>query len=169
MKTFLPIVALFYILGCQGISTHSPKPMSVISHADTVKLSNEQAVKHSLYSQLESWKGTTYQFGGLSKKGIDCSGFVYLTYLSKFGIQLPRSTNQQAHVGWKVSQNKLQPGDLVFFQTGLSTKHVGIFIEDRKFVHASKSRGIIVSSLDNEYWSKRYWKATRIRMENVPT
>ena len=163
MKTFLPIVALFYIVGCQGISTHSPKPFQAISPARTVSLLNEQAVKNSLYSQLESWKGTTYQFGGLSKEGIDCSGFVYLTYLSKFGIKLPRSTTQQANIGWKVSQKKLQPGDLVFFQTGLSTQHVGIFIEDRKFVHASKSRGIIVSSLDNEYWSDRYWKARRIR------
>ena len=110
MKTIFPIVALIYLLGCQGISPHPPKPVKVSSQAHTVNLSNEQAVKQSLYSQLESWKGTTYQFGGLTKEGIDCSGFVYLTYLSKFGIKLPRSTEQQANIGRKVSPKTLQPG-----------------------------------------------------------
>ena len=163
MKKLAPIVAFFYIAGCQGISTHSPTPVRVNVDARAVSLADGQAVKNSLYSQLGQWKGTPYKFGGLSKDGIDCSGFVYLTYLSKFGITLPRTTEQQAKLGRMITQNKLQSGDLVFFTTGLFTHHVGIFIEDRKFVHASKSRGIIVSSLDNVYWSETYWKAVRVR------
>lgn len=98
----------------------------------------------------------------MSKRGIDCSGFVYLTYRKKFGIDLPRSTDLQSALGKKVAQNNLQAGDLVFFKTGLFQKHVGIFLENRKFVHVSTRKGVVISSLDERYWSKSYWLAKRV-------
>jgi len=104
------------------------------------------------------------KFGGMSKRGVDCSGFVYLTYRSKFGIDLPRTTDLQSSVGKKIARNNLQAGDLVFFKTGFFRKHVGIYVEDRKFMHASASRGVMVSSLDEEYWADSYWMAKRIYM-----
>jgi len=126
------------------------------------QLPNEKKIKQSLYTQHQNWKATRYKLGGLSKKGIDCSGFVYLTFLSQFGIKLPRTTSQQADVGVKINNNDLKSGDLVFFKTGFKDKHVGIYLENRQFLHASSSKGVMISSIDNIYWKKKYWKATRL-------
>ncbi len=158
------IVLMFASLsGCQGAPGHATIPMDSI-HATTtsVSLSNVEAVKRSLYAQLKEWKSVRYDYGGLSKKGVDCSGFVYLTYLENFGLVLPRAAVDQSNLGRPIEQRQLLPGDLVFFITGRASKHVGIFVEDRQFIHASKSRGVMLSSLDDVYWSKKYWKAKRI-------
>lgn len=101
--------------------------------------------------------------GGMSKKGIDCSGLVYVTYLSRLGMHVPRSTELQSSVGIPVKQSQLQPGDLVFFKTGLKQRHVGIYMGNKRFLHASSSRGVTVSRLDNVYWSRSYWKARRVK------
>ncbi len=94
--------------------------------------------------------------------GLDCSGFVYLTYQSRFGMTLPRTTQRQAKFGRKISPRRLQPGDLVFFKTGWFDRHVGIYVEDRRFLHVSTKNGVQLSSLEDPYWRKRYWKAVRI-------
>jgi cell wall-associated NlpC family hydrolase len=125
-------------------------------------LSTTNTVKKALYSQYEEWKSVKYKKGGLSQRGIDCSGFVYITYLSKFGITLPRTTEEMSRLGKKISQKNLTPGDLVFFKTGLFSRHVGIYLEKRKFLHTSTSVGVTISSLDNHYWEKNYWKSVRI-------
>ena len=119
-------------------------------------------MKSVLYSQYNEWKSVRYRAGGMSKRGIDCSGFVYLIYRSKFGIDLPRSTDLQSSLGKKVSRSNLQAGDLVFFKTGFFQKHVGIFLENRKFVHVSTRRGVMISSLDEQYWSRHYWMSKRV-------
>ena len=108
------------------------------------------------------WQNTPYKLGGLSENGIDCSGFVYITYRDVFGTRIPRSTKLLAKTGKNVAQNKLKFGDLIFFKTGISQRHVGIYIGDRKFIHASTSRGVMRSSIDSPYWNNSYWKAKRI-------
>jgi len=118
-----------------------------------------------LYQQLDAWEGVPYRLGGLSKEGVDCSGFVYMTYLTQFNIRLPRSTYQQARIGDYVFQNDLRAGDLVFFRIGYSTRHVGVYLENGLFAHASKSSGVIRSRLQDDYWSNRYWKAIRIKID----
>lgn len=135
------------------------------NHVDikTNKIESSISVKQVLYSQFSEWKAVKYRFGGLSKNGIDCSGFVYLTYLDNFSIQLPRTTKQQVQSGVKVSsQADLKAGDLVFFKTGVRQKHVGIYLEKRTFLHVSTKKGVIISRLDNPYWKKRYWRAIRV-------
>ncbi len=135
------------------------------NHVDvkTNKIESSISVKQVLYSQFSEWKAVKYRFGGLSKKGIDCSGFVYLTYLDNFSIQLPRTTKQQVKKGVKVNtQANLKAGDLVFFKTGVRQKHVGIYLEKRTFLHVSTKKGVIISRLDNPYWKKRYWRAVRV-------
>ena len=135
------------------------------NHVDikTNKIESSISVKQVLYSQFSEWKAVKYRFGGLSKNGIDCSGFVYLTYLDNFSIQLPRTTKQQVQSGVKVSsQSDLKAGDLVFFKTGVRQKHVGIYLEKRTFLHVSTKKGVIISRLDNPYWKKRYWRAIRV-------
>lgn len=126
-------------------------------------ITNPDWAMQSLYSQYNDWKNVRYRPGGLSKNGVDCSGFVYLTFDSRFDIQLPRSSYEQMRIGQEVSQRDLTAGDLVFFRTGKVQRHVGIYLEDRKFLHASTEKGVMISSLDDRYWSRAYWKSMRVR------
>ena len=119
-------------------------------------------IKKRLYAQHKQWQGTRYQLGGLSKKGIDCSGFVFLTFKEQLGISLPRTTKQQVKSGTTITRSQLKAGDLVFFKTSIKVRHVGIYIEHGKFLHASTSKGVMISNLNNNYWHKAYWKAVRI-------
>ena len=130
--------------------------------AQAVQLSDKPRVKQVLYDQLRQWHQVRHRMGGLSKQGIDCSGFVHLTYLKRFGISLPRSTEKLADIGRRVDQDKLAPGDRVFFKTGFKSRHVGIYVEEGKFIHVSKKKGVMVSHLDEEYWADAFWKAVRI-------
>ena len=115
-----------------------------------------------LLQQFAVWEGTRYRAGGLSRKGIDCSGFVYLTYQELLGIDLPRSADQQAAQGKQVLTEELRTGDLVFFKTGRRGRHVGIYLDQGRFMHASTTRGVTISSMSDRYWSRKYWKATRL-------
>ncbi|RLR18485.1 endopeptidase [Sodalis-like symbiont of Bactericera trigonica] len=128
------------------------------------RLSDSIMVISKLNDQLDQWYGTPYRYGGLSASGLDCSGFVYLTFRDRFAIMLPRTTEAQTDIGSRVDRDALLPGDLVFFKTGSGRYglHVGIYATDNKFIHASTSRGVIRSSLVNSYWRKTYWQARRI-------
>lgn len=119
-------------------------------------------VKDKLYTQFNKWQGVRYRLGGSSKKGIDCSAFVQITFKSKFGVHLPRTTHLQSRLGKKISKYELEAGDLVFFRTGSNSRHVGIYLEGNKFLHASRRRGVTISKLDNVYWKANYWKSIRI-------
>jgi cell wall-associated NlpC family hydrolase len=127
-----------------------------------IDLANSARVRQQLYAQYRQWKGTRYEVGGLSRRGIDCSGFMYVTFKSKLGVVLPRSTELQAELGRGVSRNELRPGDLVFFRTGMFVRHVGVYLERGRFLHASTSHGVMISELGDIYWKPRYWKARRI-------
>ena len=107
--------------------------------------------------------GVPYRRGGNSaESGFDCSGFVRAMYQQTVGLMLPRRADQQAASTQVIDKKELQPGDLVFFNTGRRTQHVGIFIEDGQFLHASTSKGVIISDLDNPYWRKTYWQSRRL-------
>ena len=129
---------------------------------DSEPLAESEDLKGLLYAQLREWRSVRYQIGGMSKRGIDCSAFVHLTYRDKLGIDLPRDTRTQANAGLSIGQDQLKTGDLVFFHINRQTRHVGIYLEDRRFMHVSSKKGVTVSSLDNNYWAKRYWKAVRV-------
>jgi len=144
---------IFLLAGCMAVLPESGKQAA---------LENDESVISILYTQLRDWQGVRYQAGGLSKSGIDCSGFVYLTYRHHFNMELPRTTRDQSKLGQKVSRKQLQPGDLVFFKTGWFDRHVGIYIEDRRFIHVSTKKGVMLSNLEESYWEKNYWKAIRI-------
>ena len=117
-----------------------------------------------LASLIQFWHGTPYRYGGMSRRGVDCSGFVALTFSQRFALQLPRETRAQAEYGTRIDREDLLPGDLLFFKTGRGDNglHVGIYDSDNQFIHASTSRGVIRSSLDNEYWRDTFWQARRI-------
>lgn len=119
-------------------------------------------VKSRLMDQYASWKGVRYRLGGSSKKGIDCSAFVQQTFRDQFGLELPRSTSEQQDTGKSISRSKLRTGDLVLFRAGSTGRHVGIYIGNNQFVHASTSSGVMISNLSEPYWDKRYNKARRV-------
>jgi cell wall-associated NlpC family hydrolase len=106
-----------------------------------------------------SWVGVPHKMGGTDKSGVDCSGFVKNVYQDVFGITLPRTSgDMEKTVNIVDNQDDLQEGDLVFFNGGSGNKvnHVGIFINEDKFIHASTSKGVIVSSLKEKYWQNSY-------------
>lgn len=148
---------LFTALVLSGCSSHRAPPPNA-------RLSDSITVIAGLNDQLRTWRGTPYRYGGMSRRGVDCSGFVLMTMRDQFALQLPRDTRQQAKIGTKIDKDDLLPGDLVFFKTGSgdSGLHVGIYDTDGQFIHASTSRGVMRSSLDNVYWRKNFWQARRI-------
>ncbi|ATZ94195.1 MULTISPECIES: bifunctional murein DD-endopeptidase/murein LD-carboxypeptidase [Dickeya] len=119
-------------------------------------------VKSKLLEQYASWKGVRYRLGGDSRKGIDCSGFVQRTFREQFGMDLPRSSYEQQDIGVQIQRNKLRPGDLVVFHAGSTGRHMGIYIGNQQFVHASTSIGVTISSMDDNYWKPRYREARRV-------
>lgn len=104
--------------------------------------------------------GVPYSFGGTSASGFDCSGFVQHVF-AMLGISLPRTADAQYDVGHRAVGGP-HPGDLVFFDTYGGVSHVGIYLGDGKFVHASSSHGVMVSHLSESYWASRYVGAKRL-------
>lgn len=119
-----------------------------------------------LLSYVESWIGTPYLYGGYSRKGIDCSGFVLQIMLDQFkDAKLPRTASQLSQLGQKVSTSNLKPGDLVFFSATKESKritHVGIYIGDDTFAHASSTRGVTKSSITKQYYVDRLVASKRL-------
>lgn len=131
----------------------------------TTKTSNIKA--DQILSTARTYLGTPYRYGGMSRSGIDCSAFVQKAF-GPHDISLPRISREQAKEGRFVSKSQLEKGDLVFFATqgGGRVSHVGIIVtpdgSNSSFIHASSSKGVIVSNLNDSYWSKRYLQARRI-------
>jgi len=134
------------------VSPPSPRPLTAMSADISVKL----------YQQYRQWQGTPYRLGGLTQSGIDCSGFVYRTFEHLFQYTLPRTTIEQAALGKTIQPVALEPGDLIFFKTGRNLRHVGIYINDGQFLHASTRSGVVISALNNPYWATKLWKIKRI-------
>lgn len=119
-------------------------------------------VELELEKQYQLYKGVPYKWGGMDRRGFDCSGFVGKVYKEGLKTQLPRTTKDIASMGRKVSKHKLKPGDLVFFRPSRKYRHVGIYVGDNLFMHSSTSKGIMKSNLDNVYWKKKFRYAKRI-------
>lgn len=147
---------LLIVIILTGCSRHAPPPNG--------RLSDSITVIAQLNEQLSQWRGTPYRYGGMGRRGVDCSGFVFLTFRDRFDLQLPRTTVAQTDIGTRIDKDDLLPGDLVFFKTGSGENglHVGIYDTDDQFIHASTSQGVIRSSLNNVYWKKVFWQARRI-------
>ncbi|WP_312822524.1 C40 family peptidase [Epilithonimonas sp.] len=146
---------------------------------DAIKRSAiENAIMHSntidnILSEAESYLGTPYRYGGTSRSGIDCSAFVLSVFGVAAGMDLPRVAADQSQEGVAVERTELQKGDLVFFSHRRGRiSHVGIVEEvtpegEIKFIHAATSKGVMVSSLDDNYWGPKFQFAKRIVKENT--
>lgn len=116
-----------------------------------------------LQKYFKNWRGVRYRYGGLTTKGVDCSGLSLRAYKELYNVNLPRTVREQARKGTRIQKKNLRPGDLVFFKTGRYSRHVGIYLGENKFIHASRSKGVTQSNLNNSYWRTRYWKAKRLQ------
>lgn len=113
--------------------------------------------------QISRFMGTPYKLGGETEEGIDCSAYTMTVYKNSIKKDLPRTSAEQFKTGKEVAFEDLKFGDLVFFNTtGESASHVGIYLGDDLFAHASVSLGVTISSLESFYYKKRYEGARRI-------
>lgn len=121
-----------------------------------------------LYAEVAEWIGTPYKYGGTSKSGVDCSGFVYSVYKAVYGKTLTRqSAGMLTNDCNKISKNELREGDLLFFRTdgkkSSTPNHVAIYLKDNKFAHASSSKGVVVNDLSESYYVKTWLTGGRVK------
>lgn len=125
----------------------------------------EQIQNLPLFRIIDNWLGTRYRLGGSNKDGIDCSAFMQVLFSSLYGINLPRTAREQYHMAKRISRTELKEGDLVFFNTTGGVSHVGMYLQNNKFVHASSS-GVTISDLFDDYWMRKLVGVGRI--EGLP-
>jgi len=131
--------------------------------ANRVERTPEGLNRDKFLLEAVSYLGVPYAYGESTKDGIDCSGYTSRVYKNGANIALPRSSREQYAAGAPVQGDSLQFGDLVFFDTtGSGVSHVGIYLEDYLFAHASVSYGVTISSLQSRYYRERYVGARRV-------
>ncbi|WP_343487984.1 C40 family peptidase [Allomuricauda sp. d1] len=178
-KIFFPIL-MIAVVGCASkkktVSTRNPRPTVTVvasggketAHHTKKRDYTENSTADAIISVAMDYAGVRYKFGGTTKRGMDCSGLVYVA-LKENDILFPRISHQMAQEGKKIKVNQVQKGDLLFFDTQKRRRrinHVGLVVDvdgdEIKFIHSTSSRGVIVSSLREGYWNYAFVKATRI-------
>lgn len=150
--SFWLILILSLILTACGSKKYTVKSDTKAARAADA-MANLKSKK--LYRFITDWTGVKYRFGGLDKGGIDCSGFAFLLEKEIYGITLPRISREQANFAKKKNYGALEEGDLVFFSFGGNdVDHVGIYLNNGFFVHASTTRGVIVDDLNLPAYQK---------------
>ncbi|AQX05974.1 hydrolase Nlp/P60 [Elizabethkingia meningoseptica] len=171
---FLSIFSLF-IISCSSskvVTKNSSKGKNTSKNYALRNLNSNFTGNNSrkvdkLLRVAEDYMGTPYRYGGVTKSGMDCSGFITTVYDSQ-DINLPRRSEDQSHEGKEIHIKNVIPGDLLFFATsgGSRVSHVGIVhtIQNGEvnFIHASTSKGVMISSLNEKYWNKAYLSARRV-------
>ena len=117
-----------------------------------------------LYETINSWLGVPYKYGGSDRNGIDCSAFVGTVYKEVYGVSLHRTANDMLRDVTLISKSQLREGDILFFTNSKGkVSHVGIYLKDGLFAHASTSQGVCVSKVDDTYWSRHFYKGGRVK------
>ena len=164
---YLLLLSGFLIFSLSGCKTAAPK----IDYGALVDASRKMGVEieytdnQKLYLEGANWIGVPYRTGGNTKKGVDCSGFTKQVFSNVYSYKLERTTGGQKKQTKKIAKRNLKEGDLVFFSSPNSRgklAHVGIYLKDDLFIHASTSRGVIVSNLKSQYYKKHWLYGGRI-------
>lgn len=160
---FIPLILLLVACGSKSTkTTRTTTKQTTKTRVATGKA--DQIVNYAL-----SFEGVAYRYGGTSRSGMDCSGLIYTSF-DQAGLQLPRISRDMASKGSAISLAEIVPGDLLFFKTskknGGRINHVGLIVSssggDVQFIHATTSRGVIVSNLTENYWRKAFVGARRV-------
>ena len=127
-------------------------------------LSNKEIKSSKLYSFVDDWYGVPYKFGGCQKSGVDCSCFTDVLYQQVYGLKTPRTCGDIYKSCQVISRDKIKQGDILFFKINSNNiTHVGVYLKDQKFVHASTSKGVIISDLNESYYKKYFYTAGRLK------
>ena len=129
----------------------------------------EQIRNVKMFEFIDNWYGTRYRLGGTTKTGIDCSAFSQLFFSTVYGISLPRTSKEQYYKSEKISRSHLQEGDLIFFNTRGGVSHVGIYLQNNKFVHAATSGGVMISDFFDPYWHSKFIGVGRMNLARKST
>lgn len=140
---------------------HNISPLQQ-KYAVLINTDAEQLQNQLLLEGIDEWYGTRYHMGGTTKQGVDCSAFVCAIYASVFSVTLPRTAKYQYRFSRRISRTELQEGDLLFFNTRGGISHVGIYLQNNKFVHASVALGVTISDMFEPYYLKHFIGAGRI-------
>ncbi len=150
------------------VAASEPKARKSTETTKERTLTTTLSVADNIINTALTYAGTRYKYGGTTKRGMDCSGLLYVAF-GEHDVQLPRISYHMAEEGKRIRINKVVKGDLLFFKTkrrGRKINHVGMVVAvddyEVKFIHASSSRGVIVSSLKEGYWNSAFVKATRV-------
>lgn len=149
----------FYGNRSAGVENASPIQLK---YAVLLNTEVEQLQNKALLESMDQWYGTRYRMGGTSKLGIDCSAFVQAIFASAFSFTLPRTAREQYKVARKISRTELREGDLLFFNTTGGVSHVGIYLQNNKFIHASATKGVTISDMFEPYYLKKFIAAGRV-------
>lgn len=155
------VIAMSTLTGCSVTP-----PIDQAPPEDTLETSSfvdAEQRENALFEVFNQWRGVPYQLGGESKDGIDCSAFVQMAFRHAWQQTLPRTTSSQSKTGTQIKYRQAQYGDLVFFKTAPATRHVGVYIGNQRFMHASTSQGVMISRLDNPYWASVFWQFRRVQ------
>lgn len=170
MKKILLLVVLCFSLGScnssKGIKTKKSKTTQT-RHSNSSN-SNPSKTITNIIDHAQTFEGTRYKYGGMTKRGMDCSGLV-VTAFQKENVKLPRTTADLKNTGTWIDVKKVKEGDLLFFATKKNSRkvnHVGIVTKVRpghvEFIHSTSSRGVITSKLSERYWYQAYVQARRV-------
>lgn len=162
--------ALLLLTGC-----HASRPSSAKSAKQGTRYEVPASTKslrgdeQKLVNEAITWLGTPYRFGGKEKSGTDCSGMTMQVYRRALGIDIPRNSREQQSFCTKIPVKKLVAGDLLFFCTGSDknrVSHVGLYVGDGKFIHASTSKGVIVSALSENYYQRTFHSSGYVKRKS---
>ncbi len=135
-----------------------------IKYAIVMDTPAEALTNIPLLEQMDKWWGTRYCIGGSTMNCIDCSAFTQVIMREVYNLQLPRTAQEQFNLMQPIAIDELEEGDLVFFNTGgRGISHVGIYLQNNKFLHASTSQGVTVTDLSDKYWSPKFRGGGRMR------
>lgn len=142
----------------------SESPKLIQKYADMMKVPVDQISNTNLYAFIDDWYGTPYHYSGTTKKGIDCSSFTAKLQDEIFGKSISGSAASLYNLCKPIKKDDLQEGDLVFFKIGKSyVSHVGVYLMNHYFVHASTQAGVIISNLDEAYYTKYFYGGGRLK------
>lgn len=176
MKTVLKYslfsIFLFYLFSCKHhqsttkTSESSNKTSSSIKkkYAEKLAVSESDIKNEKLYQFIDDWYGVKYKYGGKDKGGIDCSGLTAALYLAVYKKTISSNTKDLVNEVKKIKESDLREGDLVFFNTnGKSISHVGVYLQNHKFVHASTKKGVMISDMNEPYFKQTYVSSGRVK------
>ena len=166
-KTIIAVlIAITYVSGAQAQNkktVEDPDNLAKDYFSQIMGIAKSATSNVKLYQFVYDWIGTPYRLGGDSQRGVDCSGFAFQLYDKVFNTVIGNNSRNIFSMVNPVSKDELKEGDLVFFKIkSRAISHIGVYLGDNKFAHASSSRGVRISNLNESYWQRYYYKGGRL-------